>query len=85
MIQVPRTAPLRRLVREATMPHEDKPAVVPPSAPELPATEVPPGDEQRRVWKSDELLGGDTEALIMHQGQTYRLRRTKQGKLILYK
>ena len=43
------------------------------------------GDEQKRVWKSDDLLGPDTEALIVHRGQTYRLRCTKQGKLILYK
>ncbi len=41
--------------------------------------------EHPRVWKSDDLLGQDAEALIMHRGQTYRLRCTKQGKLILYK
>ena len=49
------------------------------------AAEAAPLDEHRRVWNSDDLLGTDTEALIMHHGQTYRLRRTKQGKLILYK
>lgn len=38
-----------------------------------------------RIWNSDDLLGAETEALIMHRGQTYRLRCTKQGKLILYK
>lgn len=43
------------------------------------------GDEQKRIWKSDDLLGTETEALIVHRGQTYRLRCTKQGKLILYK
>lgn len=48
-------------------------------------SEVVQSDEQRRVWKSDDLLGPDTEALILHRGQTYRLRCTKQGKLILYK
>ena len=49
------------------------------------ATEAICGDEQKRVWKSDDLLGSETEALIVHRGQTYRLRCTKQGKLILYK
>lgn len=42
-------------------------------------------DEHRRVWQSNDLLGDDAEALIMHRGQVYRLRCTKQGKLILYK
>jgi hemin uptake protein HemP len=45
----------------------------------------PPREDQRRVWQSEELLGGATEALIMHAGEAYRLRRTKSGKLILYK
>jgi hemin uptake protein HemP len=86
MIHVPRIAPLRRQVREATMPDENRPARDSQVQP-LPAeaTEAVTGDEQRRIWKSDDLLGGDTEALILHHGQTYRLRRTKQGKLILYK
>ena len=68
------------------MPDEIKPADDPQVQP-LPteATDAVPGDEQPRIWKSDDLLGGDTEALILHHGQTYRLRRTKQGKLILYK
>lgn len=42
-------------------------------------------DDRRRVWQSDELLSGETEAIIVHRGQVYRLRCTKQGKLILYK
>lgn len=31
------------------------------------------------------LLGGRDEIEIIHQGETYRLRRTRQGKLILTK
>ena len=86
MNHIPRVAPLRRLMREAHMPHENKPEAE-TAVERLPAvaTDALPIDEQRRVWNSDELLGSDTEALIMHHGQTYRLRRTKQGKLILYK
>ncbi len=39
----------------------------------------------QRVWQSDQLLGRDPEVIIMHQGKAYRLRSTRQGKLILYK
>ena len=38
-----------------------------------------------RQWDSASLLGGQPEALIQHGGQTYRLRRTALGKLILTK
>ncbi|HEV8692113.1 MAG TPA: hemin uptake protein HemP [Ideonella sp.] len=38
-----------------------------------------------RQWQSEELLAGGDEALIMHGGQVYRLRRTGTGKLILTK
>jgi len=34
---------------------------------------------------SAELLGGRGEVEILHQGEIYRLRRTRQGKLILTK
>jgi len=38
-----------------------------------------------RRWRSDELLGDAREAVIEHQGEEYRLRRTRQGRLILNK
>jgi hemin uptake protein HemP len=38
-----------------------------------------------RIVNSQELLRGEQEIYIAHQGDTYRLRRTRQGKLILYK
>lgn len=63
------------------------PAELPPqqnaSAPDT-SEEAAPG-VQLCTWKSADLLGPNTEALILHRGQTYRLRCTKQGKLILYK
>lgn len=34
---------------------------------------------------SGELLKGRREVLIQHEGETYRLRVTKNGKLILHK
>ena len=39
----------------------------------------------REQWNSAELLGDRTEVLIVHGSEVYRLRRTRQDKLILYK
>jgi hemin uptake protein HemP len=39
----------------------------------------------KRLWSTTELMGGETEILIEHNGSIYRLRRTRQGKLILSK
>lgn len=51
------------------------------SRPEVPrsSTEAP------RPLDSAALLGSRGEVEIAHQGETYRLRRTRQGKLILTK
>ena len=38
-----------------------------------------------RPLDSVALLGSRGEVEIVHQGETYRLRRTRQGKLILTK
>ena len=38
-----------------------------------------------RPLDSATLLGAKGEVEIVHQGETYRLRRTRQGKLILTK
>ena len=38
-----------------------------------------------KVWTSEELLEGHPEAIIWHRGETYRLRQTRNGKLILQK
>lgn len=38
-----------------------------------------------RQFDSAELLHGDKEVLIHHGGEVYRLRLTKNGKLILQK
>lgn len=40
-------------------------------------------DETPRTFDSHELLGGGDEVAIRHDGRTYRLRRTRLGKLIL--
>ena len=41
--------------------------------------------EATRPLDSTTLLGAKGEVEIVHQGETYRLRRTRQGKLILTK
>jgi hemin uptake protein HemP len=41
--------------------------------------------EGRRRMESTELLGRDTELIIAHGAEEYRLRLTRQGKLILTK
>jgi hemin uptake protein HemP len=40
---------------------------------------------QPRCIRSEEILQGENEVLILHGGAVYRLRHTKSGKLILNK
>jgi len=42
-------------------------------------------DASPRQWTSTELLEGHTEAIIVHAGEIYRLRCTRNNKLILTK
>ena len=44
----------------------------------------PSGGPPRRI-KVSELLAGEREAILEHNGQDYRLRITANGKLILTK
>lgn len=53
------------------------------------STATPPpapreADGQRRL-ESGEILKGNRQVLILHEGQEYRLQVTKNGKLILTK
>jgi hemin uptake protein HemP len=58
-----------------------------PASPQPPAEPAPAVDSiaDRERWSSAELLGDRTEVLIVHGNEVYRLRRTRQDKLILYK
>ncbi len=58
-----------------------------PALPQPPVEPVPAVDlaADRERWSSAELLGDRTEVLIVHGNEVYRLRRTRQDKLILYK
>ncbi len=55
-----------------------QPSTARPERPRAASVHEPPLD-------SVALLGGREEVEIVHQGETYRLRRTRQGKLILTK
>jgi len=41
--------------------------------------------EQNKPISSDSLFVASNEVVIQHQGEQYRLRRTRNGKLILTK
>lgn len=43
------------------------------------------GHGSRPPIDSSDLLGGSSERLIAHNGEVYRLRLTRSGKLILHK
>lgn len=64
-------------------PRTDRP-IHPPAAFRLP---VEPGQQTCSVgtFPADDLFQGRQEVLIAHQGETYRLRITKNSKLILTK
>ncbi len=54
-----------------------------PTAP--PPQEQEAGTANRRTIRSAELLQGEQEIIILHGNMPYRLRLTRQGKLILTK
>jgi hemin uptake protein HemP len=49
------------------------------------SAEVPASPAPRRRLESSALLGCGSELIISHGGEEYRLRLTRQGKLILTK
>ena len=53
--------------------------------PSVAAVDLPQPPTPAKSWRSEELLGERTEVLIVHGSEVYRLRRTRQDKLILYK
>jgi hemin uptake protein HemP len=47
-----------------------------------------PGESTRqspRIWRSEDLFGEEREVLVLHGEEVYRLRRTRNEKLILQK
>ena len=59
----------------------------PPEKPHRDAGGEPTGTGYHQLPPLDSrtLLEGSNERLILHQGELYRLRQTRSGKLILYK
>jgi hemin uptake protein HemP len=55
-----------------------------PAAGDSPLAPACSGGELRR-FRSEDLLQGAREVFIQHGDELYRLRLTRQGKLILYK
>lgn len=51
----------------------------------LPATRAQTIPAENKRWKSNDLFGESNEIEIIHAGALYRLRITRQGKLILNK
>jgi hemin uptake protein HemP len=54
-------------------------------APEAPAEIVRTPDATHPAVRSCELFGTEREIVILHRGETYRLRITRTDKLILTK
>jgi hemin uptake protein HemP len=48
-------------------------------------TAVKPISQTQRILESRDLFRGQTEILISHEGAIYRMKITRQGKLILNK
>ena len=59
--------------------------IMPDMTPIRKPPETPPilRTDEERIVDSRELLGDRDDLLIRHDGRLYRLRRTRQGKLIL--
>lgn len=55
------------------------------SSAETPDNERSDGRREERCFDSEELLRGQKEILIRHESEVYRLRVTRNGKLILQK
>ncbi|NRO97692.1 hemin uptake protein HemP [Paraburkholderia sp. NMBU_R16] len=79
----PTTLTLRRAMPTASR-HSRNERTDPVSGPRTASASDRSGSEQR-VVRSDTLLQGGTHVLIAHNGETYQLRATRLGKLILTK
>ena len=55
----------------------------PPEIPQDPPEEGAPAGQAVRTVDSAEILRGSAEIAITHNGRIYRLRHTRNGKLIL--
>lgn len=79
----PSTLTLRGSMNAAPRQRREEQSRPAPSAraPEAGASE----EGNQRIVRSDSLLQGQSHVLIAHHGETYQLRATRLGKLILTK
>ncbi|CAM2170597.1 Hemin uptake protein [Burkholderia latens] len=75
----PTTLTLRRTTGTASANRQKTAAVTTPAKP------AGNGDAGTRTLNSDALLQGHSHIAIAHNGETYQLRATRLGKLILTK
>ena len=78
------TLSLRRNGSSALTSARPKPAVVPPKPRKSAEPAVATASDERKL-DSAALLQGRSHVSIMHNGETYHLRATRLGKLILTK
>ena len=58
-------------------------AISPPQTAAPPPRTAADAAHPERVLRFEDLAGDGSEVLIEHAGRVYRLRRTRQGKLLL--
>lgn len=80
----PTTLTLRRSMPTASR-HGRNEGTGPVSTPRTASAADASEAREQRVVRSDTLLQGSTHVLIAHNGETYQLRATRLGKLILTK
>ncbi|SMG28510.1 hemin uptake protein HemP [Paraburkholderia susongensis] len=78
------TLSLRRPAAALTSRPKSSTASAPAAKPAAERTNGP-GETSERVVRSDALLQGHSHISIVHNGETYQLRATRLGKLILTK
>ncbi|MFM0193503.1 hemin uptake protein HemP [Paraburkholderia strydomiana] len=87
MTDTTRTSTLSLRRPAAALTSRPKPSAATATAAAKPAAERTngSGETAERVVRSDALLQGHSHISILHNGETYQLRATRLGKLILTK
>ena len=87
MTDTTRTSTLSLRRPAAALTSRPKPSAATATAAAKPAAERAngSGETAERVVRSDALLQGHSHISILHNGETYQLRATRLGKLILTK
>jgi hemin uptake protein HemP len=81
----PSTLSLRRPASALTSRPKSSTAATPAAKPAAERANGSGGETSERVVRSDALLQGHSHISIVHNGETYQLRATRLGKLILTK